>query len=689
MSKSITRSRLVRAGLATGAVATLLLSSATPAFAADVALTLTPATGPVGGGNTVSASATGFLTGVTTVGARFSTLTTCPATFGTTSATNMLATATKVDNDTATVVVPAVGLSAYRICFYNGALGTSAIVGSGAYTVTAAAPVLNNVTGPAGGGNTVTATSAGNPYLTTATATPGVTFSTGACPSTYTTTAPNIAGTAVKTSATVATVTVPTTLTAPNAYNICLYAGTLGTSALLGTSSATYSPDAPTATLSAVSGPNAGGNTITATATGFLTGVTAPGVTFSTVACPGTYTASPANRAVTATVTDNNTATFAVPAGVLAPATYNVCVYNGTTNASSGLIGKSSATYSVSLPAVTLSPAVGPTGGGNTITATSPSTFLTGVASPGATFINGAACAPTYTTTGYQVATATRITTSKAAIAVPAGVTLNGGDITTPYNLCIYNGTSVGTSTLVGATAVYNVAAAVTLDPGSPVTPAGGPAQGGSLVTINGTGFPTTPGGIISASIGGAPLTNITPVSSTAFTGVTTARAAGTANVSVTTASGTVTRPSAFVYSNGITVAPNTAAPGSTTFLDIFGVGFAGLTFTPADPSTGADAHVYLVKDAYEATDVANAGEKDNPPVDECTSVIVISDVELICTLDLSGGLSPTTGATNATPVEEGTYTVTVVNTGAVDPAAGTLTQSIVSSGSTFTVAPY
>jgi hypothetical protein len=73
---------------------------------------------------------------------------------------------------------------------------------------------------------------------------------------------------------------------------------------------------------------------------------------------------------------------------------------------------------------------------------------------------------------------------------------------------------------------------------------------------------------------------------------------------------------------------------------------------------------------------------------------VVISDKELLCTLNLAtGGLTPSSGAPAVNPnnnVANGTYTLTVVSNG--DIAAGSTTgyqQSDISSGSTFTVAPY
>jgi hypothetical protein len=345
------------------------------------------------------------------------------------------------------------------------------------------------------------------------------------------------------------------------------------------------------------------------------------------------------------------------------------------------------ATYSVALPAVALSPTVGPTAGLNTITATSTAPYLNGVTTIGATFVAAATpCAGTYTTTGYFASgTVSKISNFKVAVRVPAGVVLTGGQTLTPYNLCLYNGTSVGTSTLVSNAGNYSVAPVLGV---TSVNPAGGPAQGGSEIEVTGTGFPYPAApGALTANLGGSPIEDIVVTSATTFTGTTTAHASGAVPVSVTTAAGTVAAAAAFTYSNGITIAPTTAPSGDTVFLDIMGVGFSTLTFT-AGATNSTDAHVYLVDGEYDQT-ATTPGSKDNAQIAECTSVLRISDVELICTLDLSGTITAAGVAVPATPVPDGTYTVTVVNNGAVAALANAVTQSIISSGSTFTVSEY
>jgi hypothetical protein len=691
---SPSRSRFFRAGLAAAAVtATVLAATAVPAFAVPVAVTILPTAGVTGANTPVVASGTGLFTTLTGApGALFTTSTTCPATFATTAVAPAInATAVKTTVNDATITPPLTLVpNTYYVCVYALSTAGSALASTSpgpTYTVTPATPVLNTTSGVPGAVTSVTATATGTTYLSSAT-TVGVNFSTaGSCPGTYVSavSAANLVATTTKTSTSVATITMPSPLLAGTIYKVCVYNGTAnGTSALLG--STTYSATAPPVTLSPTTGPSAGGNTITVTAIATIYGVlTSAGVTFSTVACPATYTASPANKAAVATVITNTTASVTVPAGVIVGSNYRVCVYNGVVNGTSALIGATeTAGYTVTLPSVVLSPPVGPTGGLNTITATSTLAYLSGVASPAATFsLDAQPCPATYTAGSGNLAstTVTKISNFKVAIKVPSTVLLAGVENLTDYNTCIYASNSAGA--LIAQSQTYSVAPVLSV---SSITPTGGPAQGGSLVEITGAGFPSDSESI-TATLGGSPLTNIVVTSATTLTGITTGHPAGVTAISVTTAGGTVSLAGQFTFSNGITISPNTApSTASAVYLDILGVGFSSLTFASgASVLNSTDAHVYLVDGVYDATDTVT-GTKDNPPVANCANVLRISDVELICTLDLTNHLNPI-GTANVAAVPDGTYTVTVVSDGALS-AVG-MDQSILSSGATFTVANY
>jgi hypothetical protein len=704
MSKSLstTRPRLARAGFVTGAVAALLLSTIHAASAAPAA-TATPSSGPVGGGNTVAVGLTGYVNTMTTVGARLQTGTGACAAYGTASASNLAATATKTDANTVSVVIPSgvVLGTTYRICIYGLASGsllsTSTAIGQADYTVIADVPVLSALTGPAGGGNVITATGTA-PYLT-GTTTPAVLFSTVTCPATYATPdATKILATTTRTDS-VASITVPAGAVAPNTYYVCVYKGnSVGSSALIGGSSTTYTPGAPEVTLSGITGPNAGGNTLTTTATAFgdLT-ATALGVNFSTTACDTTYEDTSAAAAALAgpATRSGTTVTFTVPSGVLAPAEYNVCLYNGVADETSALLAVGSKKYSVTLPDVTTSPNVGATATAKTITLTSASPILSGVSAPGVTF-SVAACPSTYTATGSNFAGTTpkRITDTIGSVVVPTTVVLGSG-ATTAYNVCLYNGTAADSILLTNA-GTYTVAAQFNVA-NDPIDLDGGPAQGGTLITVTGSGFPTG-ADAITASLGGAPLKNIKRTSSTTFTGLTSAHAPGMVALSVTTAAGTIIRTAAFEYSYGITVQPNTAPSDTTRDIYVTGAGFLDLNFAAAgEASTTNKAHIYLVDGVYDATDTTPT-EKDNPPVAECEAALVLSDTALLCSLNLEDKLIPATGLQvggGGTPVPDGVYTITVVNSGLAASAAAaatpvvTISSSILTSGSTFTVSDY
>jgi hypothetical protein len=591
MSKSTsTRSRrLLRAGLATGAITAILLASATAAFAANVAVTFSPTSGPAGGGTSVTATGTGafpaantFLQGRMTTG-------TCPATFGTTSPTNPTFAVTRLTNDTASFTTPPhLVPGSYKVCIYGAATAVATatpIVANGTFTVTAAVPVLSPTAGPITPGGTITAT-AGGGFLSTVSGTIGATLTTGTCAPTYSITAPNLAATATK--------------------NV-----------------------------------------------------------------------------------DGSIATLTTPSGVTTGNSYKACFYNGTTVGTSTLLGGSTTTYTA-LPSVALSPAVGPTGGTNTITATSTTAFLSGITTPGA-FFTRLECPAVYVDDAdtTPVSTITKISNFKAAFTVPVAVALTGpSEATASYKLCVYEGQTAADD-LISAPGAYTIAPILSV---TSVTPAGGPAQGGSRVTVVGTGFPTDPAAVLTASIGGAPLLDIERLSNISFSGTTTAHSPGSGlAVSVSTAAGTKSGGT-YAYSYGITVTPNTApnnGAGATFYLDVQGAGFDALaaTFGSGTPATSNDAipHVYLVDGTY--SDVTNgAAGKTVPQVDECTGVVVISDVELICQMTLTTGLTNATPPVANGPVPNGTYTVTVVDTGAI---GATESASIISSGSTFTVAPY
>jgi hypothetical protein len=380
-------------------------------------------------------------------------------------------------------------------------------------------------------------------------------------------------------------------------------------------------------------------------------------------------------------------------------------------------------------PAMTLSSTSGPSGGGNTLTGTVPASAMafpagttptvqfqyigTGSTACSASARDVAQIDATGATATAGVLTVDpaavkRISATKVAFVVPSapypptdddgnastinptGLSLAGSQTSARWNVCVYDGPSTTASTLLAA-AVYTVAIRPAI---TAILPASSPAGGGQTITVDGVGFGTT-GTSLTASIGGIPLTGITVApNGNSFTAVTGPRASATGLVlTVNTPGGTVSSldpdndsatndaPILFAYSNGIVITPNTAAGGSTVNIDVNGAGFQSMTFSPGGAPTSGDAHVFLVSGAYDAS--------DNRGVAECVVDSVVSDNELICTIDLSADrLDPADSTTVAnTPVEDGAYILTVVADGAI--GASDANPSIISSGAAFVVGPY
>ena len=267
--------------------------------------------------------------------------------------------------------------------------------------------------------------------------------------------------------------------------------------------------------------------------------------------------------------------------------------------------------------------------------------------------------------------------------------------------LCVFAGSTAGTSALV-ASAAYAVGLKPTITAGG-VSPATGPALGGTLVTVTGTNFVANTVAApnnTTATIGGLPLTNINVATGgTSFTATTPAHSAGgPLLLSVTTPGGTVStlgattnKANLFTYTNGIVISPNTA-PNSKitgTDVDIQGVGFAAMAFAGTAGSTpsSADAHVYLTNGMYNGQGTTGSGLtgiKTNAPVAECTNVLVVSDTELLCSLNLSMALSTVTGITNSLFTLTRTVPISVTNgSTTITSPSGSFTASDVGSAIT------
>lgn len=513
-----------------------------------------------------------------------------------------------------------------------------------AFTLTpAAGPIGTVVTATATGGN-ITATS--GILLTTLTT----------CPSySATANATTVPATVVPTTtpSTSATFTIPNStvlVTAangvPKTYTVCLYEAISAPTAFIqGTNAFTLTPPV---TVGMPTGPSGGGNTLAVSSGANPIFAATPGVLFASGSCPTAYPASPGAGQVVATgVTRTSTSAVSVivPPGVLGslppgagptPVTspYNVCFYAAaTTNAVQ--IGSAVGAYGVLLPPATPATTTGP-GGGNGITVTFGNNALINAPTPGVAFTTAAVCPTTYPASGGGTVLAAagsprRLSSTRLAVTVP---TISVGN----YLMCVYNATTLNSSPLVAAA---NYAAVVVPTP-TAIVPRSGPALGNNPITVIGTNFPTAPGQI-TATLGGAPLMNITPVSDTAFTAVAPPHSVEVdVPLIINTVGGTRVLQAAYTYNNSIQVAPNTAANTMpSTDVSVQGVGFLSQSFDGTLPG----AHIYLVNGRYNpAPSSYNANSKARGAIAECGNVLVLSDNELICTMQLNRRLDETGG---------------------------------------------
>ncbi len=217
-----------------------------------------------------------------------------------------------------------------------------------------------------------------------------------------------------------------------------------------------------------------------------------------------------------------------------------------------------------------------------------------------ATFV--LASAPTPTVTGIGPATGptsggTAVTITGTSFAAGATVSFGANAAT---NVTVLNGTTISATSPAGAVGTATVT--VTNSPGrsgslsnaftytgsnpapavTSITPNTGTANGGTAVTITGTGF--LPGATV--SLGGTAATNVNVVSSTSITATTPAHAAGAVAVTMTNTdaqAGTLNNGYIYTASNPAptvgSITPNAGPVAGGTSVTITGTGFlAGAT---------------------------------------------------------------------------------------------------------------
>ena len=468
-------------------------------------------------------------------------------------------------------------------------------------------------------------------------------------------------------------------------------------------------------TLNSYVGPSRGGNTITATSVGgtalastqsvqfqAITGTSlwAPcATTYQTATAPAASGVAPYNTTagiVAATSTSFTAAAGAVPArititvptalalaGSQTSARYNVCIYAGVVAGTSALISQTGVPYEIVPGVLTSNATRGPSGGTNSIvlttTATTTGSFVQDAVTVQFQYAGigmASTCSPTYQTdaaasavagsgdepdqvAGAQTAVANTVRVlapDRLAVTVPVGVALDTSpvQVTAKYHICAYSGTVVGTSTLIGATesaTPYTIGTAATV---TAVTPTAGAAQGGTRVTVYGSNFPADLADT-DVLIGGVAVTNVVVAADgKSFTATAQPHSVGGPfAISVSTAGGMTTRAGLFTYSNGITVAPNTAPTSRVTGLNVsvHGVDLDTLAFSATTGSTpnSANPHVFLVDGVYDQTGTTI---KANHQVAECVNALVVAPDELICTLFPAGNgtnAQPAAGAVTCT----------------------------------------
>ena len=391
-----------------------------------------------------------------------------------------------------------------------------------------------------------------------------------------------------------------------------------GTSATSAADQFTYVP-APTVTsISPTAGPTAGGTSVIITGTNF-SGATA--VTFG-------------GNAATGVVVNSGTQITAIsPAG-----TGTVDVRVTTAGGTSATSAADQFTY-VPAPTVTgLSPATGPQTGGTLVT-------ITGTNFSGATAVTFGGVAAT----GYTVVSPTSIT-----VPSPAGTGTVDVRVTT-----------VGGTSATSAADQFTYVARPTV---TSISPTSGPTGGNTTVTITGTGFAVADA--TGAVKFGAATATYTINSNTQITATSPANAAGTYDITVTTAGGSSATSAAdqFTYVAAPTItgiSPAAGPLGGGTSVVITGTGFAVANTTGAVKFGGATA-TYTINSNTQITATSPANSAG-------TYDITVTTV---------GGTSATTTADQFTYVPAPTIT-------SISPTAGPLGggTSVVIIGTGFAVA--
>jgi hypothetical protein len=496
---------------------------------------VSPATGPVAGGTTMTLTGSNLtgLTGVTIGGASASSISVLSAT-------------------SATCITPP-HVSGMVDVVINTTGGSAALPGAFTYLNAPAMGAITPVHGPTAGGTTVTITG------TNLTGTTSVTFGGTAATSVTVVSATTVTCTAPAHAAGV----VDVVLTAPG-----------GTVSAVGAYTYTVAPTI--ASLSPTSGPIAGGTTVTITGTN-LTGTTS--VTFGGTA------------ATSVTVVSATTVTCTVPSHAAGVVDVVLTAPGGTVSAVGAY------TYTVAPTIASLSPTSGPIAGGTTVTITGANlTGTTGVTFGGtaatsvtavsattvtctvparaAGLVDVAITAPGVTVsaagayTYMDAPTITGLSPTSGPITGSTTVTITGTNLAGTTSVT-FGGTAATSVTAVSATTVtciipahaagavdvavtapggtISVAGAYTYMDAPTITglsPTSGPIAGGTTVSITGTNFT----GTTSITFGGTAATSMMVVSATEVSCIVPPLTGGVVDVALVTPGGIAVIADAFTY---------------------------------------------------------------------------------------------------------------------------------------------
>jgi hypothetical protein len=288
--------------------------------------------------------------------------------------------------------------------------------------------------------------------------------------------------------------------------------------------------------ISPATGPMAGGNTVVVSGSGFTA---ATGVTFGLAA------------ASSFTVVSDTQISATVPGQVAGAVDVTVTTPYGT----SSPVPLDGYTYLAAVPSVTsISPNTGTTAGGTQVT-------ITGANLTGATRVAfGAVLAPSFTVNSDTSITATApvqaVGTVDVTVSTPAGTSP-----TSPADQ-------------------YSYTAAPSLPAVTGISPSSGPTGGGTTVTLSGSGFT----GATAVVFGTANATAFTVSSDTSLTATAPPQAAGTVDITVTTAAGISSTTSADRYTFTATapavtaITPTSGPTSGGTVVTVSGSNFNGAT---------------------------------------------------------------------------------------------------------------